>query len=429
MVASNFWPEQTGTSCTLTEFARFVQAAGIAVRVATAMPYYPQWRIWPHYRGRLWSRETQGNLTVLRSWHLIGPKPTAIWRMVHEATLSLFGLPQILRALRGAAVVYVASPDFSFAFVAMLVACFFPVRRILVVKDLMPDAAIELGMLRNGWVIAVSRLVARLMYRWADEIHTLSEGMRRQIAKQTARPDKIRVVPDTIDAGELQPVPWDRNEFRARFVPKGTFAVLHTGNMGRKQDLELLLRAARRLREEPDVHFYVFGDGAGKREFIQLKDNWGLRNVSHYPLQERGMLAHMLSGADVVLVSLVAEVVDIVVPSKLITALGAGAMVVAACSEESETAQLIRVSNAGMLIKAGDDAALANVIRLIRAGKVDTAAYRRRAREFALRHFERGSVYGPLVQAYLTDEGTRTAPGSIRESTAMGVSSTKEGSQ
>src|SRR3989454_2808998 len=57
-------------------------------------------------------------------------------------------------------------------------------------------------------------------------------------------------------------------------------------------------------------------------------------NVSHHPLQERSLLSHVLSGADVVLVSQLAEVVDIVVPSKLVTAMGAGAMIVAARSEE-----------------------------------------------------------------------------------------------
>src|SRR5712692_1976555 len=81
IIASNFWPEQTGTSQTLTEFARFLASAGVPVRVATAMPYYPQWRIWPEYRGRVWSTDREGNITVLRSISrpdaasVLGPDP------------------------------------------------------------------------------------------------------------------------------------------------------------------------------------------------------------------------------------------------------------------------------------------------------------------------------------------------------------------
>src|SRR6266571_2541923 len=377
MITSNFWPEQTGTSQTLSEFACFLAASGVPVRVATAMPYYPQWRIWPEYRGHLWSTDREGDLTVFRSWHFVRPRPSTMSRMLHEGTLSLFGLPRIIAALRGAGVVYVASPDLSYAFVGMLVARFFPVRRVLIVKDVMPDSAVELGMLRNRWLIAISRLLARLVYRWAHEIHTLSQGMRSRIAQQTGTPEKIRIVPDTIDPSEMQPVAAEQNEFRRRYVPAGTFAVLHTGNMGKKQDLQMLLRAARRLHEDPAVHFYVFGEGAVKDVFLNTIKAWDLQNVSHFPLQDRRMVAHMLSGADLVLVSQMAEVVDIMVPSKLITALGAGAMVVAACAPESETAHLINAAQTGLLIGAGDDVGLVKVIGRIRAGDVDTEAYRR----------------------------------------------------
>jgi hypothetical protein len=105
----------------------------------------------------------------------------------------------------------------------------------------------------------------------------------------------------------------------------------------------------------------------------------------------------MLSGADLVLVSQVAAVVDIVVPSKLITSFGAGAMIIAACAPDSEAARLIADSGGGITIGAGDDAALVTTIRRLQSGGVDSAAYRRRARAFALSRFERRAVYGPVV--------------------------------
>ena len=89
---------------------------------------------------------------------------------------------------------------------------------------------------------------------------------------------------------------------------------------------------------------------------------------------------------------------DIVVPSKLLTALGAGAMIVAACAAESETARLVRESGGGIVIPASDDAALHEAIQRIRTGDANVAPMRRRAREFALQRFERGAVYGPLLQ-------------------------------
>lgn len=409
VITSNFWPERTGIGQVTTDFARFLSAegggqegggrAGYDIRVATAMPYYPEWRIYDAYRGRLLQTERLGGIVIHRAWHFTRSSPGALVRIAHEASLCLFALPNMVRVLRGARVAFIVSPDLSHAFVASLVARVMGVRRVLMVQDVMPDAAVELGMLRNGLVIRLSRWMARRAYAMADEILTLGDGMRRRIARETAEPGKIRIVPNTIDAAELAPGPDQGKPFRERFVPDGTFAVVHAGNMGQKQDLDLLLRTARRLREHRDIHFYVFGDGAVKDDFLRKREEWQLDNVSHHPFQEREMLPHMLYGADVLLVSQLPEVVDIVVPSKLVTAMGAGAMIVAACAADSEAARLIRESEGGIVVPASDDGALADTLLSVKRENATATDQRRRAREFATRVFDRRTAYATLCPA------------------------------
>ena len=397
VVASNYWPEPTGVSQTVTEFAEFLARSGADVRVATAMPYYPQWEIYRGYRRSLYRSERRNGATIFRAWHWVRPAPSALGRVLQELTLCLVGLPMMVRALWGARLAYVVVPALGYAFVGAFLARCLRIPVILVVKDVMPEAAVVTGLLRNRAVIAVSRWLARWLYAVSSEIQTLGDGMARRIVAAGGARAKVRVVPDTIDRRELAPVPPERNEFRRRFVPPGAFAVVHTGNMGRKQDLDLLLRTADRLRSEPDVQFLVFGDGAVRSEFLRRRDQLQLENVSHHPLQDRSFLSQMLSGADVVLVSQLASVLDVVVPSKLVTAMGAGAMIVAACAADSETATLIRGSEGGLLVGAGDDAALARAILSVRDGTVDTTAYRARARAYALARFDRDVVYGPLA--------------------------------
>ncbi len=411
ILGSNFWPEATGSSQTVTEFAEYLVRRGHEVRVATSMPYYPQWKIWRDYRGAFWRKDEHKGMVILRSWHVVSPHPSTLTRLLHELSLAAFGLPNMVRVLHRARMAFVVVPALSYALVGVVVAALTGVTRIVIVKDVMPDAAVELGMLRNPLMIALSRLMARWVYRLADEIHTLGEGMRARIERASPQNKRIRIVSDTIDGAELAPVPVDRNEFRRRFVADGVFAVLHTGNMGRKQDLDLLLRAAVRLKHDPSIQLYIFGDGAEKERFLKRRDELALTNISHFPLQERWMLPHMLSGADIVLVSQLPEVVDIVVPSKLLTALGAGAMIVAACASESETARLVRASEGGIVIPASDDSALAEQIHRIRAGVVDVASYRQRARDFALRSFDRDTVYAGVVDELFGQDGASARSG------------------
>ena len=393
LVTSNFWPERTGIGQVTTEFAQFLASRGIDVHVVTGMPYYPEWRIYPEYRGSLQRTERLGDVTIHRAWHHARPAPGALSRIAHEATLSLFSIPNLARAMSEADVAYIVSPDLSHAFAASLLAKAMDVPRVLMIQDVMPDAAIELGMLRNRFVIGGARRVARATYALADEIRTLGEGMRQRIARESAPATRISILPNAIDVDEL----WTGSEqgipFREQFVPASTFAVVHAGNMGEKQDLELLLRAARRMREYDDIHFYVFGDGAVKAGFLGRRAEWELENVSHFPFQERGMLPHMLHGADAFLVSQSSSVVDIVVPSKLATAFGAGAMVVASCAENSETARLVRESGGGIVIPAGDDEALSRVILELKSGELDSRPYREAGRAYARAHLDREQAY------------------------------------
>jgi colanic acid biosynthesis glycosyl transferase WcaI len=399
LITSNFWPERTGIGQVTTEFAQYLSGEGIDVTVATALPYYPEWKIYPEYRGMLGMTEKLGDITIHRAWHLIRPAPRLANRLAHELSLCSFAVPQIARALRGADAAYIFSPDLSLAFTASVIARAVNVWHALVIQDVMPDAAIELGMLTNPRAIQLSKWMAREMYDAADEIFTLGEGMRKKIERDTRRHEKISILRNTVNAAELAPGNGQGKPFRERFVPDDTFAVVHAGNMGKKQDLDLLLRTAQRLQSRSDIRFYVFGDGAVKDEFMRQRAASGLANVEIFPFQPREMVPHMLFGADVVLVSQLPEVIDTVVPLKLITAMAAGAMIVAACAPESDTAKLVNASGGGMTIPASDDGALSRALLAIKNGEIDTTRYRTAAREYATAHFDRHATYGPHAAA------------------------------
>lgn len=398
IVTTYFWPEKTGISQVTWEMATYLAAQDIVVTVVTAMPFYPAWRIDPEYRAhrRLWLREKAGSISILRSWHWVRPNPNTVLRLAHEGTLSLFSLPNLVRGLRNADHAFIITPHLTFAFVASVLAGILRVPQTVIVQDVMPDAAIELGMLRNRALIAFSRGLARGLYQRARDILTLSEGMRQRIAT-LCDSGKIHLLPNTIDADELAPPAVAENEFRKRFVPPGVFAVIHTGNMGRKQDLDLILRAAERVQHDASIHFYVFGDGAEKDRFVARMKLRNLKNVSHHPLQERSLLPHMLAGADMVVVSQLPEVVDIVVPSKLLTAMGAGSAILAACDPASELARLVVDSDGGVVIPPSDADALVAAIDAFRREPAAVARRRRLARAYATEHFDRNRVFEKLL--------------------------------
>ena len=397
IITSNYWPEKTGIGQVTTEFAEYLTSNSVHVSVVTALPYYPEWRIHEEYRRQLWETEEHEGVVIHRAAHYAAPNPTTLGRIWHEVTLCALSFPNMVRVVRASSACFIVSPDLSHAFVGCLVSRALRVPIILIVQDVMPDAAVEMGMLSNKLAIGISRWLANKIYFYADRILTLSDGMKARIGGDPGLQGKISVVPNTVDPNELRHTPNLGMPFREKFVPSGTMSVVHTGNMGEKQDLFLLLRAARSLREDSRIHFYVFGDGAVKESFLRLRELWSLKNVSHFPLQERAFLPHMLYGADVCLVCQAPQVIDVVVPSKLVSAMGIGAMIIAACPTDSETAKVLRASGGGLIVPPSDEKALVGAIQDVALGRIDVRQHRRSVREYALRHFSREAVYGPVV--------------------------------
>src|SRR6266853_2914754 len=87
VITSNYWPEPTGISQTVTELTEFLAVRGLDVRVATAMPYYPEWRIYPAYRGTLHRTENHNGVAIRRAWHYVTEEPGTMARVLQEASL------------------------------------------------------------------------------------------------------------------------------------------------------------------------------------------------------------------------------------------------------------------------------------------------------------------------------------------------------
>src|SRR5436305_7528024 len=144
IITSNYWPERTGIGQVTTEFAEYLAGSGLDVRVSTAMPYYPEWSIYPDYRKALWRNDKRNGVSILRATHYSVPNPTTLRRILHEVTLCAFAAPNMFRVLWRSDAAFVVSPDLSHAFVASILARMMGVPLILIVQDVMPDAAIEM---------------------------------------------------------------------------------------------------------------------------------------------------------------------------------------------------------------------------------------------------------------------------------------------
>jgi len=255
-------------------------------------------------------------------------------------------------------------------------------------EDIFPEVAELLEDFHSDTVNAVLTGVNRFLVRKATRIIALGDTMKRRLVEgKGADPSNVTVIHNWADCRAVAPAPRD-NRFARQHGLVDRFVVLHAGNIGLSQDLEIVLHAASQLRDRPDVVFVFVGDGAKKKDLQDMAARRDLRNVMFLPYQPREMMDQSYATADVSLVSLKRGLAGVIVPSKIYNVLASGRPCIAAVEQDSEVADLINRHDCGFVIAPGDASALQARTLDLMADRERAVAMGARARCAAL-HFDR----------------------------------------
>jgi len=395
MLGINYWPEETGIAVFNTGRCEYLAARGHDVTMYTGFPYYPRWRIDDRDRGRIFRREARNGVKILRSYLYVPRRVTTLRRIVHEAS---FVASSCLRAMAGSRpdVFVTVSPPLGLALTSILLSRAWRRPYVYHVPDLQPDAAVDLGMLPKGPMVRLLYGLERLAYRNAALVTTLTPAMRARIVSKGIPAERVMLFPDWCET-ELFELPLEDGgrEARSRFGLDGRFLVVHVGNMGVKQGLDVVLDAAERTRSHPDILYLLVGDGAVRPGLVDGVARRGLDNVRILPLQPLPIFRELLSAIDVTLVTQQRVVADIVFPSKMLTLLAAGRPVVASVSPGSEVARVVTEARAGLVVPPEDPAALAEAVLKLR-GEERRRSMSARGREHARAHWDREKILSDM---------------------------------
>jgi len=180
--------------------------------------------------------------------------------------------------------------------------------------------------------------------------------------------------PGTAEPGALPSV-WHPEDTR--------FRVLFAGNLGRFQCLDQVMAAAQAMADDPDVRFDFVGDGAARADLETQAGELLGRQVYFHGFVSTDTVRAMTEQADLSLITLAPEVIRYAYPSKLMTYLEAGAVLLAVLEEDSELATTVREQGVGFTCPAAGGEKIAEAIRQARSRREEFPAMRERSRALA----------------------------------------------
>lgn len=346
----NFAPELTGIGKYTGEMAAWLTSRGHEVRVVTAPPYYPAWKVGDGYSATKWTQGQWQGASVWRCPVWVPAKPGGLKRLIHLASFALSSLPVMLRQIIWRAdVVWVVEPALFCAPTACLVARLGGAKAWLHVQDFEVDAAFELGLLRGRRIRKLVEGCERWLLRRFDVVSTISNRMMDKLLAKGVAPERAVLAPNWVDISAISPRPEaaGHSPYRAELgIPVDAVVALYSGNMGAKQGLEILAEIARldeisavgEVQRLPIV-FVFCGGGAGRAGLQAMCA--GLKHVYFLPLQPLERLNDLLAMADIHLLPQRADAADLVMPSKLTGMLASGRPVVATALTTTELAQVV----------------------------------------------------------------------------------------
>ncbi len=386
IVHQHFLREGEGGGSRFNQLAKYWAERGHKVTVLASLTHYST--------GKARVRRT-------RSWREQGPTGVDVLRCPTAATSRLGFLGRIWSFLSFALsatwaglfiagkhdVVLASSPPLFVAIPGYIVSRLRRIPFVFEVRDLWPDFAVEMGILRSQLLIKLSYGLERFAYRKATRVNVLTPAFREELTNRGVPSDKIFMIPNGADLDLIHPGERD-NWVRERYGWGDDFVVIYTGAHGKANALHQLLDAVDYLPERRGIRIVLVGDGSEKHHLEERVKLERIDEIEFIPPQSKEMLGDFLAAADVC-VAVLADVPGFrqVYPNKLFDYMASARPTILGISGVAK--KLLEEAEAGVAVEPERARQIATAILYLMANPALSERMGQRGREYVIRRYDR----------------------------------------
>lgn len=352
------------------------------------------------------SEQETGGVRVLRSYTYPTLHKSFVWRVVSFLSFMCSSVIAGLKAGKVDVVMGTSPPIFQ-AFSAWLISALRGKPFLLEIRDLWPAFAIDIGILKNPVLIALSRWLESFLYWRADHLLVNSPAYRDYLLKRGIPESKVSFIANGVEPDMFDPAA--RGErIRKEFNLDGKYVVTYAGAIGMANDLATILKAAKALSADQCIHFLMVGDGKERATIQNMAKEMGLESsVTFTGARPKAEMKDFMAASDACVATLKnIPMFKTTYPNKVFDYMAAGRPTVLAI--DGVIRDVIETAHGGIFVQPGSSEELAAAVKLLASDPRKSALMGENARNYVVKHFNRSIQAAAFVQLMERVGGRKT---------------------
>lgn len=341
-------------------FAKELLARGYEVEVITGFPNYPGGRVYEGYSITAIQSEILDGVLVRRVPLFPSHDSSRIGRVLNYLSFGLSALLCGLLVSKRPDVVYAYHPPLTVSVAAVIIKFFRRVPVVMDIQDMWPDTLAATGMMSNRVLLSLISKICDLTYKSVDKIVVLSPGFKQLLIGRNVPEGKIDIIYNWTDEEAI------RSAFSlAPDEMRGIsgFKVLFAGNVGKAQELGIVVDAAYSLKDDyPGINFVVLGRGLELDILKRRAADFGLKNIYFLEPVDMREVGGFLNAADALLIHLRRDpLFEITIPGKTQAYMAAGKPILMGVAGDAK--RLVTDADCGVVFESGNPQSLAAAVK------------------------------------------------------------------
>lgn len=304
LILTQYFPPEVGAPQNrLFELAVRLKQKGAEITVLTAMPNYPQMEIHEEYKGKFYFYEEMNGMQVHRSWIYVSKSKSILKRLLNYFSFVKTSFWVACFKLGKFDIILCESPPLFLGITAFALKTIKGAKLIFNVSDLWPESAEKLGLVSNAFFLKSATKLEEFLYKKSDLITGQTQGICKNISSRFPN-KKVYWLPNGVDLNYYKSENVFSDWRKVNNFNEDDFILLYAGIIGYAQDLEVIIKAADKLKDHKKIKFVLVGGGPEKEKLLKLKKQLNIENVLFFDAVTKKEMPAIISTADVAVIPL-----------------------------------------------------------------------------------------------------------------------------